>query len=888
MITPADVSATSSLDRETISGSSDRVGASPMQNDQSTSIADSHGVTNAYSPEDRQVSPVQNSAQDPAQDVATGSATINSSAFSLHQAIKNHDMESLNRLLNQGVDVNSTNGDYERPLYYACEVGLQEAVEPLLEAGADAEARSINYVSSPHPTALFLTVEKSWIQLTELLLKSGADINATNLKHSTVLSMAIHKRDVNMIRLLLRYGADKNLQNLDGETSIDLARGSQDISSLFERSQGPPTTTAELQEACRVPIHRVRPPTYNRDKMIACHNFQAALVEFHVDKFEERKTEIMSVYELLYGHKPSAKPSEEGTNHRVFRWYHLPANNMEWVEATGLGGTTGVRIESLQISLTGDEKVSKQIVAFAPYLHFEDQPKFAARTDELRGILSSLAEVKTRMVHPSRRRDYNSSRPYERLDPDDPSNWRAAESLHIHLLKGYLTPEMKNDVPRLHIRRTLDQYLYTHLDTQERDKDQVVSRWMARSNNPSISKVPKMFMVDQLWLWIINEEDTVITCASEDMNSLSAPLAPIEPARSPLVNNERNHASESLQRAQETAVPSILTMIRNRTRDQRGRELTRTAPEFLPASPGPSINHLSSVEDVSGPRAEVKNSESPVITGHTPLDVRQKILRYLEKVDRAPIETPYQLASIITRLSMSVFDHHEVPAEFQFFDFFEQSIGVVVTHLLRLFKDRATNDKGDNLQGHIDIQEEANLLVEIEDIHDELMILEKILEDQKSFMQDFGMTLTDATTSDDGNDHISNSLPVEDHFIIENHVQRVDSMLKSTEKTKNTASRLLLSLLDLKQKQASIFQAMASVEYSRQQANQARETAIQGRTLMLFTVVTILFLPLSFMSAFFAIEIDVFPVNDNGKLQLDYILKYMGKWWSVTPLCCHN
>lgn len=120
-----------------------------------------------------------------------------------------------------------------------------------------------------------------------------------------------------------------------------------------------------------------------------------------------------------------------------------------------------------------------------------------------------------------------------------------------------------------------------------------------------------------------------------------------------------------------------------------------------------------------------------------------------------------------------------------------------------------------------------------------------------------------SVTSDD-NDQGSGSVPIGDtgdYLIIEDHLQRVMSMLKSTEKTKNTVSRLvfqscasvqtlralllsrwqLLSLLDLKQKQASIFQAKAAVVYSEQLADQARETAIQGRTLMLFTVVTILF-----------------------------------------------
>jgi hypothetical protein len=35
------------------------------------------------------------------------------------------------------------------------------------------------------------------------------------------------------------------------------------------------------------------------------------------------------------------------------------------------------------------------------------------------------------------------------------------------------------------------------------------------------------------------------------------------------------------------------------------------------------------------------------------------------------------------------------------------------------------------------------------------------------------------------------------------------------------------------------------------------------------------------MSAFFAIAIDSFPVNDSGKLPLSYVLKYMRKWTSI-------
>lgn len=86
----------------------------------------------------------------------------------------------------------------------------------------------------------------------------------------------------------------------------------------------------------------------------------------------------------------------------------------------------------------------------------------------------------------------------------------------------------------------------------------------------------------------------------------------------------------------------------------------------------------------------------------------------------------------------------------------------------------------------MDIQAEADLLVEIEDIHDELTILEKVLDDQKSIMHEISRTLEDSFTSDEESRDSSIS-SVEDHAHIEGHLQRVRAMLKSTEKTRNTA-----------------------------------------------------------------------------------------------------
>jgi hypothetical protein len=90
------------------------------------------------------------------------------------------------------------------------------------------------------------------------------------------------------------------------------------------------------------------------------------------------------------------------------------------------------------------------------------------------------------------------------------------------LIENYL-----NRQPPLHPRRTLDQsYYWTLKDTCSRDRDQVVYRGTAPSlkllhhgckkDNPAkdkacpqctenVKKVPRVVMVDQLWMWILDE-----------------------------------------------------------------------------------------------------------------------------------------------------------------------------------------------------------------------------------------------------------------------------------------------------------------------------------------------------------------------------------------------
>lgn len=107
--------------------------------------------------------------------------------------------------------------------------------------------------------------------------------------------------------------------------------------------------------------------------------------------------------------------------------------------------------------------------------------------------------------------------------------WRAKKSPHSKPLPGriqlaryfYLLAKLASDIPSdphsrlfranllrkppMHPRRTLDQYYFSTLkDTTSRDRDQVVYRG-TKIEKPDWKHEPRIVMVDQLWLWILDD-----------------------------------------------------------------------------------------------------------------------------------------------------------------------------------------------------------------------------------------------------------------------------------------------------------------------------------------------------------------------------------------------
>ncbi|KAK7705778.1 hypothetical protein SLS63_014072 [Diaporthe eres] len=282
-----------------------------------------------------------------------------------------------------------------------------------------------------------------------------------------------------------------------------------------------------------------------------------------------------------------------------------------------------------------------------------------------------------------------------------------------------------------------------------------------------------------------------------------------------------------------------------------------------------------------------------------PLSIHQKVLRHLQQTSRKPIASLYDLAGLIVTCCASTFDETQVPDDYQFFDFFENSISIVnekVTHSLHQFKQslasRAAQRKSASATERLHLEftsaeheelsftSEIDLVVETEDIKDELHILKAVLDDQRKSMEQLEAFLHQARSKVEYVNYKDDNSNLVDYSCIDVQMHRITEMNELAERALSS----LRHLIDLKQKQANFSEAISARELAEQtaknttlQIKQAEETTRQGKTLMVFTVVTIIFLPLSFLAAFFAINVDAFPWNENDKISLNYLLRYMCK-----------
>ena len=134
--------------------------------------------------------------------------------FPLHAAAKAGQVDALARLLDEGADVDQTNGDGETPLWIACLEGRVDAARLLLDRGAEVN-RADDYGQTP----LWVACLNGHIDVARLCLTRGANIDLATQKGTTPLAIAQKKGHATIVAMLADVGVkatDKPLNAGDG------------------------------------------------------------------------------------------------------------------------------------------------------------------------------------------------------------------------------------------------------------------------------------------------------------------------------------------------------------------------------------------------------------------------------------------------------------------------------------------------------------------------------------------------------------------------------------------------------------------------------------------------------------------------------------------------
>ncbi|MEO8680360.1 MAG: ankyrin repeat domain-containing protein, partial [Vicinamibacterales bacterium] len=145
-----------------------------------------------------------------------------SSADSIVDATRAHDLAAVKALLKTGADVNAAQGDGMTALHWAAMQGDQDLVQMLLSAGANVRAttRLGGY------TALHLATQGGHAQVAAALLTAGSNPNLATSTGATPTMLAAKAGSADTVTRLIEVGADVNAKDtIYGQTALMVAAG---------------------------------------------------------------------------------------------------------------------------------------------------------------------------------------------------------------------------------------------------------------------------------------------------------------------------------------------------------------------------------------------------------------------------------------------------------------------------------------------------------------------------------------------------------------------------------------------------------------------------------------------------------------------------------------
>lgn len=147
----------------------------------------------------------------------------------LHIASARGDLETMKKLVTEGMSPDILGADQMPPVHWALTNGDPEVLKCLLDLGADVEG-----ATPDGNTVLMGAAAHGHLEFVEMLLERGANPNSRDGQGFVALHMAAERGRLEVVRRLLQAGADVSFEAL-GHTPLSLARlqGEDEVAKLL-------------------------------------------------------------------------------------------------------------------------------------------------------------------------------------------------------------------------------------------------------------------------------------------------------------------------------------------------------------------------------------------------------------------------------------------------------------------------------------------------------------------------------------------------------------------------------------------------------------------------------------------------------------------------------
>jgi ankyrin repeat protein len=147
----------------------------------------------------------------------------------LIKASASGDSLAVQKLINEGANINEPDSRGMTPLMYTIQYNNIEMVEALIKKGADVKIKDKSGC-----TPLYYAVSAGNCKLVKMLIDKGADINlGDNYKRTPLMNIAYD--NIDMVKLLIENGADVNAKDYAGKTALMFASSPVIVGILIDK-----------------------------------------------------------------------------------------------------------------------------------------------------------------------------------------------------------------------------------------------------------------------------------------------------------------------------------------------------------------------------------------------------------------------------------------------------------------------------------------------------------------------------------------------------------------------------------------------------------------------------------------------------------------------------